>query len=883
MIGKTISHYRILEKLGEGGMGVVYKAEDTKLKRIVALKFLSVEALSVEDKSRFLREAQAAAALNHPNICTVYTIDEVNGEMFIAMEYLEGQNLREKIETGPLKIAEAIKLATQIADGLQAAHEKGITHRDIKSANIMITDKGQAKIMDFGLAKLARGGTLLTKEGMTLGTAAYMSPEQTRGEPVDQRTDIWSLGVVLYEMISGQLPFKGEYEQSIMFSILDEDPEPLTALRTSVPMVLDRIIAKALAKERETRYQHVDELPADLRTIESTSLSRARISSTKIPAGMVTKPYARPFWIVATLCFLLALAVLTLLYFRQPPMQMTTLRTLIPLPEKSSFTTQFGFGRQIALSPDGLKLAFAVMDSLGKTRLWVRPLNAMSASELAGTEGASDPFWSPDSRFIGFFATNKLKKVEAAGGSPITICDAPDARGGAWSKNEMILFAPTYPGPLYLVPAAGGTATALTTLDTARKEVAHRWPCFLPDGKHFLYFELTSAIGTSGESNAIYVALLDLKVNKLLVRASSNVTYASGCLLFHRNGKLMAQRFDVNTLKLEGEAIPIAEQVRYSATMIDLAAFSVSQNGILAYLSSARQAGSKLLIFDKSGKLIRSVGEIGNYMGIRFSPDAQRIAVDLFDPQSRQNDIWVYELARDVRTRLTFNLGGDRFPVWSPDGNRLVFQSKRKRVLDLYQIAASGAGSEEIFFESPENKQSLDWSLDGRFITYGTYGDPKTRSDVWVLPLYGDRKPIPFLQAEFDELYPYFSPDGRWIAYVSDETEQKEVYVRPFPGPGGKWQISTAGGTRPRWRRDGKEIFYLSNDNKIMAAGIHATGSMMEVDTVRPLFPTHPTTVALNYDVSGDGQRFIVNALVESQAASSINLVANWMAELKKK
>ncbi|MDZ7291179.1 MAG: serine/threonine-protein kinase [candidate division KSB1 bacterium] len=885
MIGKTISHYRILEKLGEGGMGIVYKAEDTKLKRIVALKFLPTRTLGgVEEKNRFLREAQAAAALNHPNIATIYEIEEADGRMFIAMEYIEGRSLQEKIKAGPLKIEEAIKIAVQIAEGLQAAHEKGIVHRDIKSANIIITEKGQAKIMDFGLAKLSRGGTLLTKEGMTLGTAAYMSPEQARGEVVDHRTDIWSLGVVLYEMITGRLPFRGEYEQSMMYSILNEDPEPLTAIRTGVPLALDGILAKALAKDRALRYQHVDELPADLRAIESASVSRSRISSTKIHPSAVTKPNVRLPWIAAAMCFLLALAALTSLYFRQPR-QMATIRSFIPLPEKSAFTTQFGFGRHIALSPDGLKLAITAMDSSGMARLWVRPLSAMSARELAGTEGASDPFWSPDNRFIAFFANNKLKKIEATGGTPFTICDAPEARGGAWSKADMILFAPTTNGPLYLVPAAGGAATALTKLDTARKEIAHRWPCFLPDGKHFLYFAPTSAAGAPGEANAIYVASLDLKVNKLLVRVTSNMAHASGYLLFHRSGTLVAQRFDVNNLELEGDAIPIAEQVQYGLTMSDLAAFSASQNGILAYLSSARQAGSRLLIVDRSGKPVRTVGEIGNYMGIRFSPDAQKIAVDIFDSQSRQNDIWVYELTRDIKTRLTFSSGSDRFPVWSPDGNRLVFHSSRKGIFDLYQKATSGVGSEELLFESKENKQPFDWSWDKRFIAFDTYGDPKTRSDVWVLPLFGDRQPFPFLQTEADELYPAFSPDGRWIAYVSDESRQNEVYVRPFPRPSqdGKWQISTAGGTRPRWRRDGKELFYLSNDNKIMAAEIHAKGSTIEVGAVRPLFQALLTTTALNYDVSPDGQHFLINSLVEAQSASSINLVVNWMAELKNK
>ncbi len=883
MIGQTISHYKILEKRGEGGMGVVYKAEDTKLKRIVALKFLPKNALSgAEDKERFFREAQAAAALNHPNIATIHEIDEVDGLMFIVMEFIDGQSLQEKIKAGPLKIDEAVKFTMQIADGLQAAHEKGITHRDIKSANIMVTDKGQVKIMDFGLAKLGNR-SMLTKEGMTLGTAAYMSPEQARGEAVDHRTDIWALGVVLYEMITGQLPFKGEYEQSMVYSILNEDPEPLTALRTGVPLALDGILAKALAKDRERRYQHVDELPADLKAIELASVSRSRISGKTIPAGtgvpktLRAQPNVRLPWIVAAMSIFVALVAFTLLYLRRPPGQITTIRALIPLPDKSKFTSQFGFGKHLALSPDGHKLAFAATDSSGRTRLWVRPLDALSAHALVGTEGASDPFWSPDNRYIGFFANRKLKKIEAAGGPPLTICDAFDARGGAWNKNDMIIFAPAASGPLYLVPAAGGAATAVTKLDTARKEVAHRWPCFLPDGKHFIYFAQAS-----GAPNAIFAASLDLKMNKLLVPASSNMAYASGYLLFHRNGTLVAQRLEANSLELKSDAIPVAELVRYDVTVNDLASFTVSENEILAYRSGVRQAGSKLLIFDRNGKQIGAVGELDNYMGVRFSPDGRKVAADILDTQSRQFDIWLFELTHGMKTRLTFDPASDRFGVWSPDGNRLVFQSRRKSVFDIYQKAASGAGSEEILFESKENKQPNDWSGDGRFIAYITYDDPKTRGDIWVLPLFGNRKPIPFLQTEFDELYPCFSADGRWIAYVSDETRQNEVYVRPFPGPGGKWQISTAGGTRPHWRRDGKELFYLGNDNKIMAAEITATGSTIAVGAVRPLFQAYPATVAMNYDVSGDGQHFIINSLVEGQAASSITLIINWMAELKK-
>ena len=894
MIGKTILHYRITEKLGEGGMGVVYKAEDTKLERTVALKFLPTNTISGEkEKKRFKREAKAAAALNHPNICHIYAIDEADDQLFIAMEFIEGKSLAEIVGGAsrsagmPLPLDDAIDYATQIAAGLQAAHEKGIIHRDIKSANIMVTDKGVVKIMDFGLAK-SGNRSMMTKEGTTLGTAAYMSPEQTRGEIVDRRSDIWSLGVVLYEMISGQLPFRGEYEQAMIYSILNEEPEPLTALRSGLPIVLDAIIAKTLAKDPAIRYQNMEELPADLKAIRLASVSRSRISGQTIPLGAAPKISAsrtRLPWIVAAIGSLLALAALTLLYLRWSPVQAVAIRSFIPLPEKSTFTNQFG--KDLALSPDGLKLAFTATDSSGRTRLWVRPLDTLSAHALAGTEGANDPFWSPDNRYIGFFANNKLKKIDVAGGLTHTICDAPDARGGTWSNNDMILFAPISSGPLYLVPAAGGAATSVTKLDTVRKEVAHLWPHFLPDGKHFLYFVPSLA---ADASDAIFVASLDLKVNRRLLYTSSNVAYASGYLLFHRMGTLMAQRFDPSALEIEGDPIAVADQLHYDLTLNYLASFAVSENGLLAYRPAVEQAGSKLLIFDRDSRQIGSVGELDNYMGIRLSPDGREVAAEILDAQSRQLDLWLFELASGKKTRFTFAPASDRFPVWSPDGKRLVFHSRRKVVLDIYQKAASGAGSAELLFESAKNKQPFDWSGDGRFITYCTYDDPKTRIDVWVLPLFGDRKPIPFLNTESNELYPYFSPDGRWIAYASDESKQLEVYVRQFFPTGaaqqsrdGKWQISIDGGTRPRWRRDGKELFYLSNDNKIMAVPIKTTASTIEIGTARPLFQTHPATVANNYDVSGDGQRFIVNSVLESQTPSTIILVVNWPAELKKK
>ncbi len=888
MIGKTILHYRILAELGRGGMGVVYKAEDTKLKREVALKFLPANALQGQaEKERFLREAQAAAALNHANICHIYAIEEHDGQMFIAMELIEGQSLEDIVGANgrsPLPLNDAIDYASQIAAGLQAAHEKGIIHRDIKSANIMVSDKGVVKIMDFGLAKLANRSKM-TVEGLTLGTAAYMSPEQARGEALDKRSDIWSLGVVLYEMISGQLPFKGDYEQAVIYSILNVEPEPLTALRSGLPITVDGIIAKALAKDPAVRYQHVDELPADLRGLDATLLNGSRIS-TITPAGTAAaRPGQRLPWLVAAVSVVTALTAL-ILFFLRPALNPTpTIRSFVPLQEKSMFTGQAGWGRHLALSPDGRRLTFVATDSSGKIRLWIRSLDTFSARWLPGTEGCSDPFWAPDNRHIAFFAEGKLRKIQADGGPALTICDAPNARGGTWDSDSGILFAPVGSGPLYLVSAKGGTPVAVTSLDSTRGQIAHRWPYFLPDGKHFLYFAQTSAADAPGAARGIYVASLDGTMNKHLLHASSNVAYASGHLLFHRRGTLMAQRFDLKRFELIGEAMPIAKDMHYDMTVGDLASFAASENGILAYRWGVQETGSKLIILDRAGNQLSSVGAIDNYTSVRFSPNAEQAAVAIFDRQSHQNDIWLYDLARGTRTRLTFDLASDRFPLWSPNGKRIVFQSNRGGLLNFYQKAASGAGRVKLLFESQRNKQPLDWSSDGKYIAYITYGDPETRADLWSFPLAGDPKPIPILHTESDELYPSFSPDGQWLAYVSNESGQEEVYVRPFsqPGQDGKWQVSIDGGTRPRWRNGGKELFYLSSDNKIMMAKINTQGATIEVGTVRPLFQINPTTVAENFDVSGDGSRFIVNSLVEDLTSSSIALVMNWTAELEKK
>jgi serine/threonine protein kinase len=891
MIGQSISHYIIVEKLGEGGMGVVYKAQDTNLDRFVALKFLPPHvAASTDDKARFLQEAKAVASLAHPNICTIHSVEEEDGKAFIVMEFVEGKTLKDMDQNSPLK--QAVEIGTQVADGLAAAHEKGIIHRDIKPDNIMIRKDGRVQIMDFGLAKL-RGVSRLTKEGTTVGTAGYMSPEQVQGKDTDHRTDIFSLGVVLYELFAGESPFKGIHETAITYEIVNVDPAPLSAIKPDIDPQLDSIILECLEKEPAERYQSVAEVAKELRRFKRES-SRTRVSRmsairpiTKSEAiaseNAEVKPrnrLARRELLAWILVGVLLVSSIAFAYFSLRDTEVRVTRSSLLPSEKTTFNSEVG--GHIAISPNGKLLAFVGLDSVGKSNLWVRPLNALSGQLLNGTEDASYPFWSQDSRFIAFFAGGKLKKIESSGGPSQTICDAPAARGGAWNRDGVIVFAAPSNGPLLRVSAAGGTPTAITKLDSSRGDLSHRWPHFLPDGSHFLYSVQTSQTGLA-EGDVICVGSIDNSDNKVLVHASSNSAYASGHFLFLREQSLMARPFDVKNLSLNGEAFPIAEQVHYWADR-NKAIFTVSENGVLAYQSGSLVGSSQLVWFDRSGKELEKIGNPGTYNNFKISPDEKNIAVSIVDARSRNTDVWLYDIVRKVQTRFTFDPGADDYPVWSPDRNRIVFSSTRKGKFDLYQRASSGAGNEELLLEATFSKFPTHWSLDGRFILYFTIGNAKTGGDLWVLPLAGDRKPYLFLQTEFNELSPSMSPDGKWIAYSSNESGIAHVYVRPFPGPGGKYQVSTIPGSRPKWRRDGKEIYYLSNDNKLMAVEVSSKGEIFIVGTVQPLFETRSITSLTNaFDVTADGKRFLVNTLIGEKSASPITLVVNWDAELKKK
>jgi serine/threonine protein kinase/Tol biopolymer transport system component len=905
MIGQTVSHYRIVSKLGEGGMGVVYKAHDTKLDRDVALKFLPLELTKDHDaRERFVHEAKAASALSHPNVCTIHDIQEHENQLFIVMEFVDGQTLGEK--KGAISFKQAIDIGIQVADGLAAAHEKGIVHRDIKPENIMIRKDGIVQVMDFGLAKLRGRLSRLTKEGSTIGTAGYMSPEQVQGQDTDHRSDIFSFGVLLYELLTGQLPFKGPHETALAYEIVNVDPAPMSTVKPDMNPNLDAIVLECLEKDPRERTQSMAQVALDLRRHKRES-SRQRAS--RITASRpISKPSpeAQPVdgsepskafplvWIVASLLFFIGTITFGVLYFKRPSTTVQTINSHILPPERLTFARWSGGlgGGHLALAPDGSMLAFVAADSSGNTHIVVRALNAIDAKALPATAGACYPFWSPDNRYIGFFQAGKMKKIEASGGPAVTICSAPDGRGGSWNRDGVIIFS-NAGDPIYEVPEAGGAATAVTTLDTSRNEITHRWPDFLPDGKHFLYFSRSSFGGVEREEDALFVGSLDGTVNKRLMPAKGNVVYASGYLIYLRENTLMAQPFDASKLETSGDATPIAEPVEYDLDF-NRVLFSASHSGILVYQAGNAQRGVQLEWFDRSGNSLGRIAGPADYGAIALSPDGKKIAFDIYDNQSRNRDIWIYDIARSLATRFTFDPAVDQYPAWSPDGSRIVFSSGRKGHFDLFQKTTSGAGVEEALIESTEPKFPYNWSSDGKFIAYVNL--KRRKEDLWILPLEskgagGDRKPFAFLQTEFDEDVTQFSPDVRWIAYTSNESGTWELYVRPFIGTDGgpainqtrKWQVSTNGAVYTRWNRNGKELFYLSNDNKLMAADVDATGPTFDVGVVRPLFEGKAKGGIVFYDVTADGQKFLMGIPVAGESTRPLTLVTNWDAGLKRK
>ncbi len=892
--GAKLGPYEILSAIGAGGMGEVYKARDTRLDRIVAIKVLPAHlAGRAALRERFDREAKTIASLNHPHICTLYDTGHQDDIDFLVMEYLEGETLAQRLVKGALPIQQVLQYAIEIADALDKAHRKGVTHRDLKPGNVMLTKTG-TKLLDFGLAKLKQEAAPtnaqltelptakdpLTAQGTLLGTLQYMAPEQVEGKEVDARTDIFAFGAVVYEMATGKRAFEGKSQASLIAKILEIDPPPISSLQPMTPPALDRVVKKCLAKEPESRWQAASDVCDELKWIaesgSQTGLPAPVAATRKSPLGD-----ARLAWILAAVFFLAVLALGYFAFSRPAPQQAHAVRfTLFP-PEKWSLAgtgaVTTGATAPVIISPDGQQIAFVAVSEEGKTLLWVRSLDTLTAQSFAGTEGASAPFWSPDSRTLGFFAGGKLKKIDVSGGPPITLCDAPDNRGGTWNRDGLIVFAPTNTSALQKVSASGGVPAPASVL--GQGEFGHIRPSFLPDGRHFLYSTIAPRPGLGGP---IYLGSLDSAGRKALFNANSaNAIYTQGYLLFLRETTLIAQPFDARRLVLAGDAFPIAERIRTSTSTQPYGYFSVSENGALVYQTGAETANSQLLWFDRVGKQIGALGDPAAYRSVELSPDGKRTSVSILDDGGKGEDIWLYDVARGLRTRFTFG-PANYFAVWSPDGSRIVFSSRRKGAIDLYQKPSSGAGNEELLLEDNLDKYPDSWSPDGRFVLYESLGSSRS-SELFVLPLTGDRKPFPLLQTQFGERDGQISPDGRWVAYRSNESGRNEIYVAPFPGPGGKWQISNAGGIQPRWRHDGSEIFYLTPDNRLMAASINGKGAGIEVGAVKPLFATRSVLVgSYQYDVSADGQRFLIDTSPEQATSAPITVVLNWTAGLKK-
>ena len=879
--GTRLGRYEIRSKVGAGGMGEVYRARDMQLGRDVAVKVLP-SSFSVDESRlrRFQQEACAAGALNHPNILIVHDIGACESAPYVVSELLEGETLRKRIGDTPVAQRRAIDYALQIANGLAAAHKKGIIHRDLKPDNIFITNDGRVKILDFGLAKLTQidgdqaqtdipTRRVDTDPGVVMGTVGYMSPEQLKGKAVDQRSDIFSFGAILYEMLSGRRAFHGESAAETMSAILREDPPELSNANKNISPALERLVNRCLEKNPEERFHSASDLAFALEALAGSALISAQTTASTIAVRRLTQREI-VFAAIAVVAVVALGVVLSSLYFRHPTTDARAVRLFITPPEKNSLGS-------FAMSPDGGRLAFVATDASGRTLLWIRPLDSIDAQPLAGTEEAVYPFWSPDNRFVAFFAGSKLKKVQATGGPVQTLCNAPVPRGGTWNSEGVILFSPVPTDVIYRVSAAGGEPTPLTTLDRSRLENSHRWPHFLPDGRHFLY----SVLGGS-ETRGIYVGSLGSKEQRRLLDVpNSDALYASGYLLFRREATLIAQAFDADKLQLTGEPIPIAEPVAFDAASFQTL-FSVSETGVLAY-NVGGSIKTQLAWMDRSGKQIGFIEQPGYYFRPALSPDEKRVAVDNVDVQGNR-DIWIIELARGNTTRFTFDPALELWPVWSPDGSRVAFASNRSGTMDLYQRSASGTGTEEVLLKSELAKTPYDWSKDGRYLLYQVT-DPKTQSDLWVLPMQGDEKAFPLLQTQFNERVGRFSRNGRWFAYTSDESGMWEVYVQTFPPSGGKWQISTNGGYNPEWRGDGNELFYIAADKKMMAVEVKGEGATFQRGVPKALFDLRIPNffdIRARFAVTADGQKFLINNLVSEQSAAPIAMVMNWTGDLKK-
>ncbi len=850
-------------------MGEVYRARDTRLDRTVAVKILPSElSADPERRKRLSREAKAISALSHPNICTLYDVGHQDGTDYLVMEYLEGETLADRLEKGAMRTDEVLRIGMEIAGALDRAHREGIVHRDLKPGNIMLTKSG-AKLLDFGLAKVAQATALslsamptaskpLTAEGRIVGTFQYMSPEQVEGKEVDACSDIFSFGAVLYEMATGRRAFEGQSQASLAAAILEREPPPLSDLVPLVPRALDRLVRICLAKDPDERWQSAHDLREQLGWIAEGGEAQAAPGSTGRPASA----RERTAWSLAAVLGTVVLALVFLYLRARTPAPQVVHSSLLPPPDNSFVPYNF------AISPDGTRLAFVAVGSDGLNHLWVRVLSSSSAQEISGTEDVVYPFWAPDSRHVGFFAEGKLKTVDTAGGAVKMLCEAPVGRGGTWNRDGTIVFAPTIASMLSRVPDSGGEPVPLSSALGPGGGHGHRWPYFLPDGKHFLYFSDWNTPGDP-QSNGIYSGSLDGGTPKLLAsNLTGNVEFAAGRLLYVRDTSLMAQPFDADKLEFTGTALPIVEEgVIKDTAGFHHAGFSVSQNGIVVIQSSSAFS-TRLLWYDHTGKEIGQVQGMG-YWDPRLSPDGRSLAVASDDARNGKYYIHVIDLASGRSMRLTDG-GREGTPVWSQDGKRIAYVTQESNSSAIYEVPADGSGSPRLLVKGTQ-KLVNHWSPDGRLV-YMDFG-----------------KGLPFLgvYSESDHRVgdlgagaeARVSPDGKWLARIEPGTRYEEIFVQPFVGSGGRIQISQGGGAEAVWRRDGREIYFIGPDRKLMAVTfdpVTRTAGMQ-----RALFQTHivsPTFVLFQYDVTPDG-RFLINSL---NPDSPLTLITNWPAMISK-
>jgi Tol biopolymer transport system component len=887
--GTRVGPYEVTALIGEGGMGKVWRAHHTSLRRDDALKVLPDAFATDRDRlARFQHEAQVLASLNHPNIAHVYGLEHANGAQALVMELVEGPTLAERIAAGPIPVDEALRVAKQIADALVAAHEHGIIHRDLKPANVKVREDGAVKVLDFGLAKsvepsdgspsVSQSPTIttpaMTQAGVILGTAAYMSPEQARAQRVDKRTDIWAFGVVLFEMLTGRRAFAGDTVSDTIASVLKIEPD-WQLLPAGTPAVVRRLLRRCLAKERPDRLADISDARLDL------------VEAIASPGGAAvdsTGKSARLPWSVAIVLAAVLLAGLAAALFsaRVAPGASSAFHSAITTPADVGV---FETGPPLALSPDGRYLAFTAADASRGRMLWLRRLDQTAAQPVPGTEGANAPFWSADSRFVAFVADGSLKKIDLLGGAAVTVAAPAVPTPGSWNRDDVILFNSSF-AQISRVPAAGGTASPATTVDVQAGQRGHSFPYFLPDGRSFLYL-VDSASGVPD----LYVGALDSTERTLLLEDVSNAQYGAGNLLFLKGATLMAKPFDADRRTFTGDAEPLANQIQLSTLSLTsgtwrAGAYSVSEASALVYLRSA-SADSQLVWLDRSGKRLGVLGDPDSYSDVLLSPDGKRASVSVLDPTRGTRDIWVFDVARGIRNRVTFDSGDEFEGIWSPDNSRIVFNSTRRGGRDLYlKGAGAGAGAEELLLEGGLEKYAQSWSPDDKWLLYITTEATNNLQDIWVLPLTGDRTPRTYLATPYGEgVGARFSPDGNWISYTSNESGRQQAYIARFPNHGGREQVSTNGGLIVTWRKDGREVYYYEpassgSGGRLMAVSLTYDAAGVSAGTPRPLTTVVPGGPRLFYDAMPDGQRFLVNTVLDRTTATPITLVVNWPALL---